>query len=128
VKLSRYGDNWGPWHGKQGGVLYERDCANRLIRSVRVYHDHKYLNALSFTFDDGSVFGPFGRSVGSSADAFFVRDPGSGFLSFVKGSSGDLVDRIELYVEGSFFLLVKVTRGPFLTSHLAPRGELHPYG
>lgn len=101
---SRFGNFWGAWHGKQGGKLHQIELNGRTIQKVTAYYT-RWLNSIKIVLNDGSVFGPFGRKNGDKKVASFIP-PSSGFLSFVKGASGDLVDRLELYFEGKFVVFI----------------------
>ena len=94
----RYGESWGPWHGKMGGKLHQFEFDNTYIKTVEVYHGD-FINAIKFVMTDNSTFGPFGRIYGMCQVASY-HSAEHGFLSFIKGSSGHLLDRIELYFEG----------------------------
>ena len=94
----RYGASWGPWHGGKGGKLHWFEFQDIKIKKVEVYYG-QVINGIKFVMTDNTSYGPYGRSSGTCQ----VASVEQGFLSFIKGSCGALLDRIELYFEGIFY-------------------------
>jgi hypothetical protein len=126
--ISRYGNTWGTFHGGKGGFLHTVRLNGADIESVEIFYA-QCVNSITFTLSDGTVHGPFGRCMGVRKKMSYPPAESRGFVAFVSGSAGNLIDKLEFHFEGAFYTYVCTYIGDcqFLTT-LDPRAELCPLG
>eukprot|EP00092_Neocalanus_flemingeri_P011154 GFUD01012016.1.p1 GENE.GFUD01012016.1~~GFUD01012016.1.p1 ORF type:complete len:246 (+),score=16.32 GFUD01012016.1:74-739(+) len=104
----KYGDQWGPLHGGNGGALSTLDFTTQKISLVQgsyghastYYQPQPLVTSLSMIIDDGTVFGPFGMVWGPSySPNTFISNPKPCHLAYVSGREGTVsTGQIRLYL------------------------------